>query len=117
MVGKKSTSCARPSPILHRVKRPYRAPDARCFLGPDAPPYVAEALRPERLEAVGGFELARTNAFLQRLRTLAPDALSPAQDQAFLLLLSTVLLHEQFIEGHTPPPARPLGSCTWYDMV
>src|SRR5262249_4118382 len=44
-----------PSEIIRRKKQPYRAPDALSFVGPNAPAWVEEALRPERVAQAGIF--------------------------------------------------------------
>lgn len=95
-----------PDSIIQRPKQPYRAPDALCFVGPDAPAYVAEVLAPEALAAANVFN----PKLVQQLWTKCRDSqntLSNTDNMALVAVISTQLLHQRFIQ-HTPPSHRPL---------
>lgn len=86
-----------PEAVVRRPKQPYRAPDAAAFFGPDGPrPWVAETLSPDRLRAAGIFEPAAVEHLVRRLaagrRTGARD------DLAFVGVLSTQILHDQYVD-------------------
>jgi asparagine synthase (glutamine-hydrolysing) len=100
---KEAFADAVPASILERPKQPYRAPDCRAFLA-QRPPWMREALSPERIEATGVFKPEIAARFLARLDTLEPAAIAPREDQAFLLLLSTQLLHAYFVEDLPQAP-------------
>lgn len=90
-----------PQSVRERPKQPYRAPGASCFLKAGAT-WVDDALSSESLRACGIFDAAYAEKFVAKLRA-QPGQISPRDDQAFILLLSTVLLHQQFVAGFAEP--------------
>jgi asparagine synthase (glutamine-hydrolysing) len=92
-----------PPAIWDRPKRPYRAPIHRSFF-PDsqALDWVAEALSPARLEAVGCFEPQAVAGLFKKIERIG--ALGETDDMALAGLLSTQLLHQQFISDYRPLP-------------
>jgi asparagine synthase (glutamine-hydrolysing) len=87
-----------PARIVDKPKQPYRAPDAASFLHDGALlPWVHDALKPERLAQVGPLDAAYAQRFVARLGNGRPP--SPREEQAFVLLLSLVLLDGQFVQG------------------
>jgi asparagine synthase (glutamine-hydrolysing) len=88
-----------PPRIVAKPKQPYRAPDAASFLQGDGAllPWVREALAPARLAAVAPLDDAHAARFVARMGS--GRAASPRDDQAFVLLLSLVLLDEMFVLG------------------
>ncbi len=91
--------------ILTRKKQPYRAPDAISFVSSTAPDYVAEMLSPEAVTSTGVFDPRKVQMLYAKLRkSVAADGqviFSNADNMAFIGILSTQLLANQFI--HTPP--------------
>jgi asparagine synthase (glutamine-hydrolysing) len=85
-----------PKEIEGRAKRPYRAPIAAAFTGPDAPEYVRELLLPERLGEAGVFAPEAVSRLLRKAQT-NPAALGETDEMAFVGVLSTMLLHEQLV--------------------
>ncbi|MCB9889961.1 MAG: asparagine synthase (glutamine-hydrolyzing) [Planctomycetes bacterium] len=98
-----------PDEIVTRKKQPYRAPDAVCFVGPDAPAYVDEMLSPAAVAAGGVFDPDAVTALLVKVRAMAADnrgAPSNADNMAFVGILSTqLMLHELLYTtpGRTQP--------------
>jgi len=89
-----------PEEILRRIKQPYRAPDARCFLGPREGPLVADLLAPESLAATGLFDAPRVDRLLAKLRA---NPVSGFKDNmAFMGILSTQILHRLFVRDFDP---------------
>lgn len=88
-----------PPSIYSRPKQPYRAPDCLAFLKFANDGWIADLLSHAKLKASNIFKPDIVERFLARLKTLAPSAVSPRDDQAFMLLLSSQLLHSQFIES------------------
>jgi asparagine synthase (glutamine-hydrolysing) len=91
-----------PEPIVRRKKQAYRAPDAICFVGPDAPAYVAEAFSPEHLSSAGLFDVGSARGLYQKCIARAGDMHGDAQfsntdNMAFVGILSAQLMHRQFI--------------------
>jgi asparagine synthase (glutamine-hydrolysing) len=91
-----------PDAIRQRPKQPYRAPGAACFLG-SRDNWVDDALSRESLKACNVIDVEYAERFLAKLRTARAEQISPRDDQAFVLLLSTVLLHRNFIAAFRPP--------------
>ena len=88
-----------PPGIANRVKQPYRAPGAQCFLGPDTPERARELLRPEHLATLG-LDKNRVAEFLPKPWGHAPAAgqwHNDAYDLAFMSLLSLAELDDIFI--------------------
>lgn len=84
--------------ILDRKKQPYRAPDALCFVGPDAPGYVDEVLSESAVRACGVFDARAISQLLGKCRARAGDAqLSNTDNMALVAAVSTQLLHQTYI--------------------
>lgn len=87
-----------PQAILNRVKQPYRAPDSRCFFHGEKPlPYVEELMSASHLRRTGYFRPEAVRRLLEKCR--AGRALGAGDNMAFVGVLSTLLLHEQFFGG------------------
>lgn len=91
-----------PAPIVVRPKQPYRAPDALCFAGPDAPEWVSEVLAPETLVSSGLFVPDMVHNLRNKLNSFivnsGPNATpSNADNMAMAGVVSAQLLHEKFV--------------------
>jgi asparagine synthase (glutamine-hydrolysing) len=96
MLLKKSMAQELPASIHRRSKQPYRAPDSACFFeGGKALPYVDELLSPARLDAAGLFDSGAVAKLVEKCR--AGRAIGFGDNIAFVGVLSTMLLHEQFV--------------------
>jgi len=92
-----------PERILNKPKQPYRAPDASVFLR--CRPDYLECIRSEReLKKIDVLDTGFCLAFTESMFAKPPEAVSHAENGAFLLLLSVALLHEMFIARKSPPP-------------
>ena len=88
-----------PETVRTRTKQPYRAPDSQSFFEAGQPvDYVAELFSASKIAAAGYFEAAATGKLYEKCR--AGRAIGFADNMAFVSILSTMLLHEQFILGH-----------------
>lgn len=90
-----------PAGIVARSKQPYRAPDSRCFFPQGRElDWVAELLSPGSLDEAGYFD----STAVQRLRAKcrAGRAIGFADNMGFVGVLSTMLLHRQFVLGEPP---------------
>jgi len=95
-----------PPAIVNRPKQPYRAPDALSFVMPDAPDYVAEAFSESALKDAQVFDVKAAHQLFQKCRQRgAQGQFSNADNMAFVGVLSTQLLHQQFIHTSVPPRA------------
>ena len=87
-----------PSEIVTRTKQPYRAPDSQSFfIKGKAPDYVTDLLSSERIRKSGYFDAVRVGRLLDKCR--AGKATGFADNQAFVGILSTMLLDETFMRG------------------
>ena len=94
-----------PDEIIARPKQPYRAPDAACFAGDDAPEYVEDLLGERALRESGLFDPAAVRLLLSKCRArtrLGP--LSNADNMALVGVLSTQILWDRLVRS--PPPVR-----------
>lgn len=94
-----------PGQIQSKLKPARHAPDARSFLMPTSPSWIAEHLTPEALRRVGIFSPAAVGGLVRRCR--AGLCLTLGEHQAMFGVLSTQLWYHQFIESAlcVPPVA------------
>ena len=86
-----------PEAIWQRPKRPYRAPIQRSFFGEDSQDYVQEMLSPEYVKHTGLFDPAAVGQLVRKIeRGLR---LSETDDMALVGVLSTQLVHHQFLSA------------------
>ena len=96
---KKSMTGLLPESVRTRTKQPYRAPDSQSFFNAGQPAqYVAELFSASKISAAGYFDAGATAKLFEKCR--ASRAIGFADNMAFVAVLSTMLLHEQFILGH-----------------
>ncbi|TPI09016.1 asparagine synthase (glutamine-hydrolyzing) [Mesorhizobium sp. B4-1-3] len=87
-----------PREVVARKKQPYRAPNAQCFVGHNAPAYVREALSEKALREANVFDPEPVARLLGKCQARATDQdLSNSDNMALVGVLSTQLLHQQFI--------------------
>ena len=92
-----------PETILARKKQPYRAPDAACFMAADAPQWVNDVTSADSLAAAGVFNPKAIQQLLQKCRSRHGSQFSNADNMAVVGVLSTQLLHRQFIQNRQSP--------------
>jgi asparagine synthase (glutamine-hydrolysing) len=89
-----------PASITLRSKQPYRAPDAASFFfDQQTLPWVAELLSASSLRSVGLFDPLAVSKLLEKCRSAR--AVGFGDNMAFVGVLSTMLLHQQFIAPST----------------
>jgi len=87
-----------PSEIVERTKQPYRAPDALSFVGDDAPAYIADTLSESSVRDANVFDPKAAQQLYSKCRNRAATGqLSNSDNMALVGLISTQLLHQQFI--------------------
>lgn len=92
-----------PDEILARPKQPYRAPDAACFVGSDAPEWIDEILSDRSLRESDLFDPDAVRLLVAKCRARARlGPLSNADNMAFVGVVSTQLLWHQLVKR--PPP-------------
>jgi asparagine synthase (glutamine-hydrolysing) len=108
-----------PDSIISRKKQPYRAPDAACFVGRDAPAIVDDALSHDSVARAGVFDAISVQALRAKLqRGVAsgqPVSFSNTDNMAFVGILSTQLLDHAFIRGSRTTRRLPLEFATDID--
>ena len=96
---KRSMTGLLPEGIRTRTKQPYRSPDSASFFDSGQPvDYVAELLGPARLTDAGYFDAKAVGKLFEKCR--AGRAIGFGDNMAFVGILSTMLLHDQFIRGN-----------------
>jgi asparagine synthase (glutamine-hydrolysing) len=106
-----------PDRVRARAKRPYRAPIHRSFFGaPGAPAsagtqYVDELFSPAAIAAAGYFHPRAVSRLVEKTRSA--DSLSERDNMALAGILSTQLLHHQFVTNlnRATVPVAPLKVC------
>ncbi|WP_298293659.1 asparagine synthase (glutamine-hydrolyzing) [Thiomonas sp.] len=93
---KRSMDGLLPEALRHRSKQPYRTPDSQSFFHQGEPvDYVAELFSPARLKDAGYFDPQAAIRLFDKAR--AGKIIGFGDNMAFVGILSTQLLHEQFI--------------------
>lgn len=92
-----------PPSVRARPKQPYRAPDSRAFLRHSADGWLDHVLSQSNIAQCGLFRPDIVSKFIGRLK-MKPEAVAPREDQAFMLLISTLLLWQQFIGDFRSAP-------------
>jgi len=91
-----------PKEIWNRRKRPYRAPIHRSFFSPPNLAYVQDLLSPEQLKCSGLFKPAAVAQLVRKIQDGKP--LGETDDMALVGIISTQLLHHQFVINFNLPP-------------
>jgi asparagine synthase (glutamine-hydrolysing) len=90
-----------PASILARSKQPYRAPDSACFFVDGRPlPWVVDLLAADSLDDAGLFDASAVDKLVAKCR--AGRAIGFGDNMAFVGIVSTMLLHRQFIAAASP---------------
>ncbi|HFQ94324.1 MAG TPA: asparagine synthase (glutamine-hydrolyzing), partial [Anaerolineae bacterium] len=92
-----------PDAIWNRPKRPYRAPIHKSFF-PEGQPvdWAADLLSPAKIEAAGYFHPRAVSQMMKKIERYG--RLGETDDMALAGILSTQLVHEQFIAHFNPSP-------------
>lgn len=91
-----------PKSVLQKPKQPYRAPDLSAFLGSHDADYTEALLSEHELAKMPFLNGVFCQQFLKKVRNAPPGGISQRENQAFILLLSTALLHRYFVEREYP---------------
>ncbi len=90
-----------PAVISDRPKQPYRAPIHRAFFNESPPDYVEELLSRSAVEQSGYFNPNAVDQLVAKLKRGLP--LGETDDMALAGILSTQLVHRQFVSDRRPP--------------
>jgi len=115
-VLKKAMSTELPPRIVERVKQPYMAPDSNSFVQKNSPDYISEILSESSLNRVGIFNSLSVSKLREKCMKLSHAHLSFKDNMSFIGILSTQLLHSQYIENFEMPERLSRDSFTvWQD--
>ena len=97
-----------PERIRNRPKQPYRAPIREALLtgGPDC--YVKTMLSEEYLRKTGYFNEKKVGHLIAKFEKNSSSPANETQNMALVGILSTQLLHHQFIDEFQPANVKPL---------
>ncbi len=85
-----------PEAIRTRTKQPYRAPDSASFFEAGRPvEYAADLMSPARIEEAGVFDAGAVGKLFEKCRK--GRAIGFGDNMSFVGVLSTMLLHDQFV--------------------
>ncbi len=87
-----------PLEFVERPKRPYLAPNKESFLERPKMSRVSDFLAPEGVEACGIFNCGKVKRLLEKCTK--EDELGFRDNAAFLGILSTQIIWEEFVAGH-----------------
>ncbi len=91
-----------PATVLKKPKQPYRAPDLSAFLGASDADYTESLFSEHELGKLPFLNPTFCAQFLKKVRNAPPGGISQRENQAFILLLSTALLHRYFVDREYP---------------
>ncbi len=99
---KRAASGVVPERIVRRPKQAYRAPDAICFVAPDAPEYVGSVLSAKSVRDCGIFDAHAVESLVRKCRGRGKGEggeglFSNADNMAFVGVLSAQLLFSQLV--------------------
>ena len=116
-VLKRAAATLVPASILARKKQPYRAPDALSFACAGAREWIDEVASPRALAEAGVFAPAAATSLIAKCRARAASGqFSNADNMAAVGILSTQLVHHQFVRGQVSA-ARPAAIRTVVDRL
>jgi asparagine synthase (glutamine-hydrolysing) len=114
-VVKRAAADVVPREIISRKKQPYRAPDALSFVAVNSPDYIDGVLSKPALQDANVFEPQAVAQLLRKCRARGSEGqLSNTDNMALVGVLSTQLLHRQFIAG-SPDGSRAIELLTDID--
>ena len=108
---------ALPLDILRRKKQPYRAPDALCFAGPAVPEWVENVMSERALASAGVFEPQGVRRLYGKCREGGVLQFSNADNMALVGVLTTQLLHQQFVASVRQRPTSDRAPQTLIDRL
>jgi asparagine synthase (glutamine-hydrolysing) len=88
-----------PEKIRGRVKQPYRAPIREAFFGGDSVGYVNDVLSQDSVKRAGYFHEKKVNRLVAKYKRADLAISNESQNMALVGILSTQLIHHQFIEN------------------
>ena len=88
-----------PPEVLARPKQPYRAPDASSFFAGTQQDWLAELTSAEAVRSAGVFDPSQVTGLFAKCARRSGEGMSNTDNMRVLAIVSTQLLHHQFVEG------------------
>jgi asparagine synthase (glutamine-hydrolysing) len=95
-----------PDSVINKRKFPYRAPDGAAF-AESRPDYLELVQSETELAKLGFLDAGFARRLSAKVLTRPAAEISTKENQTFLFLLSTMLLHRFFVERQTPAAMAP----------
>ena len=92
-----------PDEIVNRPKQAYRAPIQSSFVT-NSPEYLEDLLSNEQVKTAGIFNPESVQALLKNMKS--GNRVSEVDNMALTGIISTQLLHEQFVQGKRLKPSN-----------
>ena len=99
-----------PASVLERPKQPYRAPDSASFFTQEAPDFVRDVLSESAISRAGYFDAQGVTRLVRKCCKMSKEGVSARDDMALVGILSTQLLHTQFVEAGRGGAIAPSGA-------
>jgi asparagine synthase (glutamine-hydrolysing) len=96
-----------PETIRNRPKQPYRAPIKEAFRTDEPGSYVQDLLSEESIKRAGYFDAKKVGLLAKRFAGESKQSSSEVQNMALIGILSTQILHRQFIDEFAPERIKP----------
>lgn len=96
-----------PASIGKRPKQPYRAPIKEAFPTDEPGSWIAEMLGQKRIRDYGYFDDKKVTLLAKRFGREAKQAASETQNMALMGVLTTQLLHQQYVQDFDPRSIKP----------
>ncbi|WP_406012012.1 asparagine synthase (glutamine-hydrolyzing) [Streptomyces sp. NBC_00984] len=103
---KKAFRAELPEWTTRRPKQPYRAPGSTAFKE-NRPDYLELLLSDHELAELGFVDQRFARRLVNKVMASPVEEISTKEDHAFLYLLTTAVLHRQFVRGDGSRPGRP----------
>ena len=112
---KKAMGDLLPNLIARRPKQPYRAPISHCFYKHRQEGYLSELLSTNTIRQANYFEPSMVTRFLTKWEREQGQLLSERENMALVGLLSTMLIHQFFIQpGDRLHSTQAYPEIQWY---
>lgn len=96
-----------PDSIRNRSKQPYRAPIKESFLTDDSDSFVQDLLSEDAIKQAGYFDAKKVSFLRKKFTKESKQAANETQNMALIGILSTQLLHQQFVEDFKLESIQP----------
>lgn len=97
-----------PEDIRNRVKQPYRSPIREVFFGGDHADYVNDVLSQSYIKRTGYFHEKKVDRLIAKYKKMEQTTSNESQNMALVGMLSTQLIHHQFIEDFSRRDIEPV---------